>query len=192
MIDLFDAAWEVHTFLTTHQVPYVFIGGLAVQYWGEPRFTHDVDATVAVPVEKADNFVHLVTSHFASRVKEPVSFAQKTRMVLVTASNGCQVDISMSLPGYEDHVMARAVEVELEPGKPVRLCSAEDLIIHKAIARRPRDIQDIEGVVYRQANRLDTAHVRYWLNEFANLLADPDLLAHFERAWHKLQSHRNG
>jgi len=36
MIDLFDAAWEAHTFLTTHQVLYVFIGGLAVQYWGEP------------------------------------------------------------------------------------------------------------------------------------------------------------
>ena len=86
----------------------------------------------------------------------------------------------------------RAVEVELEPGKPVRLCSAEDLIIHKAVARCPRDVKDIEGVVYRQADRLDTSYIRPWLNEFASLLADPDLLAPFERAWHKLQSHRNG
>ena len=27
MIDLFEAAWEIHAFLTAHQVPYVFIGG---------------------------------------------------------------------------------------------------------------------------------------------------------------------
>lgn len=76
MIDLFDAAWEVHIFLTTHQVLYVFIGGLAVQYWGEPRFTHDLDLTVAVPVEEADDFVHLVTDHFLPR-QRPNGLRQK-------------------------------------------------------------------------------------------------------------------
>ncbi len=191
MINLFDAAWEVHTFLTTHQVPYVFIGGLAVQYWGEPRFTHDLDLTVAMPAEEVDDFVHMVTDFLSSRVDDPMSFAQRTRMVLVKASNGCQVDISLALPGYEDHVMARAVEIELEPQKSVQFCSAEDLIIHKAIAKRPRDIQDIEGIVYRQQDRLDVDYIRLWLNEFANLLADPDLLTPFEKAWRKLKSSGN-
>jgi len=40
------------------------------------------------------------------------------------STNGCQVDISMGLPGYEDHVMERAIDYELEAGKQVRLCSA--------------------------------------------------------------------
>lgn len=42
----------------------------------------------------------------------------------------------MGLPGYEDEVMRRAVEFELEPGKAIQVRSAEDLIIHKAIAGR--------------------------------------------------------
>jgi hypothetical protein len=74
----------------------------------------------------------------------------------------------------------------------VRFCSAEDLIIHKAVARRTRDVQDIAGVTYRQADRLDTSYIRFWLNEFAGLLADPDLLVPFERAWRRLESHQDG
>jgi hypothetical protein len=185
MIDLFDAAGEVHRFLIANQVPYVFIGGLAVQYWGEPRFTQDLGLTVAVPVEETEDFVRLVIGHFASRVKDPMAFVKRTRMLLVTASNGCPIDISLGLPGYEDQVIARAVEVEIEPAKSVRLCSAEDLIIHKAIAGRP-----IEGVVYRQGGQLDTTYISSWLNEFANLLADSDVLARFEEVWHRFQSHR--
>jgi len=45
MIDPLEAAWEIHCFMTSHQIPYAIIGGLAVQYWGEPRLTGDVDIT---------------------------------------------------------------------------------------------------------------------------------------------------
>jgi hypothetical protein len=61
-----------------------------------------------------------------------------------------EVDISLALPGYEDELFRRAVDFEVEPGKSIRLCSAEDLVIHKAVAGRPQDVMDIEGVVLRQ------------------------------------------
>jgi len=66
------------------------------------------------------------------------------------ASNGYPLDISMGLPGYEDEVMRRAALLEIAPDKSVYICSAEDLIIHKAIAGRPQDLRDIEGIVLRQ------------------------------------------
>jgi hypothetical protein len=34
-----SAAWEMHCFFDHLEVQYVIIGGLAVQHWGEPRFT---------------------------------------------------------------------------------------------------------------------------------------------------------
>jgi len=76
------------------------------------------------------------------------------------------------------------VDYEIEPGKTIRLCSAEDLIIHKAVAGRPQDISDVQGVVYRQGDKLNTAYIRQWLNEFADALADPEIVERFERAWH--------
>jgi len=108
VIPLLEAAWELHQFLTDHGIPYAIIGGLAVQYWGQPRLTVDVDLTVAAPLEDITGFVQMIVERFGSRVADPVSFAHRTRMILVRASNGCDVDISLSLPGYEDEVMSQA------------------------------------------------------------------------------------
>jgi hypothetical protein len=183
-----EAAWEVHTFFSELGVPYAIIGGMAVQRWGEPRFTQDVDVTVAAPLDDLEGFVRAIVARFTSRVEDAVTFARRTRVVLVRASNNCGVDISLALPGYEDQVMRRAVDYELEPGKVVRMCSAEDLIIHKAVAGRPRDVKDIEGIVYRQRDALDVAYIRLWLSEFADVLENPELLERFETPWRKIQS----
>lgn len=180
------AVWEVHEFLSKNNVPYAVIGGMAVQHWGEPRFTQDVDLTVVAPLDDPDSFIRSIVTQFPSRVEDPVGFARRNRVVLVRASNNCNVDISLSLPGYEDEVMRRAVAYELEPGKVIRLCSAEDLIIHKAVAGRPQDVRDIEGVVYRQRDALDITYIRFWLRSFGELLARPDILDSFERPLKKI------
>lgn len=137
MIPPLEAAWEVHGVLTKLGFPYVLIGGLAVQYWGEPRLTVDADATVSAPLNDPEGFARTLIERFPSRIDDPIAFVRKSRMVLIKASNGCPVDISLALPGYEDKIMRRAVDYELEPGKVIRLCSAEDLIIHKTVANRP-------------------------------------------------------
>lgn len=178
-----EAAWEVHTFLSGRGISYVIIGGMAVQRWGEPRFTLDVDMTVAAPLDDQDSLVRTIVERFPSRIEDPIAFARQSRVVLVRASNGCPVDLSLALPGYEEEVMRRAVDYELEPGKVVRLCSAEDLIIHKAVAGRPQDLRDIEGVVYRQRHALDAGSIRRWLAEFASILEAQDLPERFERPW---------
>lgn len=181
-----EAAWELHVFLSAFGVPYVIIGGMAVQRWGEPRFTLDVDVTVAAPPDDPERLVRALVERFSSRIEDPIAFARQSRVVLVRASNGCPVDISLALPGYEDEVMRRAVDYELEPGKGVKLCSAEDLIIHKAVAGRPQDLRDIEGVVARQREALDVAYIRRWLTEFAAILEAPELLERFDQTWRRI------
>ena len=180
----YEAAWEIHQFLTKRGLAYAIIGGMAVQKWSDPRFTRDVDLAVAAPLTTGSApLVRLITGHFPSRSADPVDFAGKTRMVLITASNGVEVDISLALPGYEDQLFARAVDYEIEPGKAIRLCSAEDLIIHKCVAGRPQDISDIQGVVDRQGKKLDAAYIRRWLKDFSDVLANGDILERFETAW---------
>ena len=48
MIPYEEAAWEVHQVLEDLGIPYAIIGGIAVQYWGEARFTQDT--TLIVPI----------------------------------------------------------------------------------------------------------------------------------------------
>lgn len=189
MNDQEAAAWEIHQFFQSLELPYAVIGGLAVQWWGEPRVTKDVDLTVVAPLDQPSSvFVQQVLNRFPARVENALDIARRSRVILISASNGCPADISMGLPGYEDEVMRRAVEFELEPGKTVRVCSAEDLIIHKAIAGRPQDVRDVEGIVYRQRDGLDVAIIRRWLQAFAELLDNPEIVEHFERPWHRIHS----
>ena len=180
------AAWEIHLFLADLGIHYAIIGGMAVQQWGEPRFTQDVDLTVAAPLDAPEQFIGVVLKRFAARLPDAAAFARRNRVILIRASNGCPVDISLGLPGYEDEVVRRTVDHELEPGKAIRLCSAEDLIIHKAVAGRPQDVRDIESILYRQQGALDVTYLRRWLGDFADLLANPEVLARFERPWRRL------
>jgi len=180
------AAWEVHNFLQSLNVPYAIIGGMAVQFWGEPRMTQDVDLTVAAPLDDPGTFIRQIVERFEARLDDAVDFARRNRVILVRTSNGCPVDISMGLPGYEDEVMDRTTNFALETGKSVRICSAEDLIIHKAVAGRPQDIRDIESIVYRQNSTLDEAYIRRWLQVFAEILSNPEITTHFEIPWRRL------
>jgi hypothetical protein len=72
------------------------------------------------------------------------------------------------------------------PDISLRTCSAEDLIVFKAFADRPKDWMDIEGVIIRQSARLDWSYVREQLAPLAELKDAPDLLAKLERMRERL------
>lgn len=189
MNDLFDAAWEIHQFLSRHKIAYAIIGGFAVQQWGAPRLTVDVDLTVFTPIEQEpDELVRLIHTQFPRRVSDPYDLARRARLIVTQASNGRSIDISFAIPGYWDEMLERITDFELEAGKVVRVCSAEDLIIHKCIAGRPQDLKDIIGVIARQGKDLDAAYIRKWLKLFVQTLAESKVLERFENAWKKARA----
>lgn len=93
---------------------------------GEPRFTKDLDLTVLAPIESFSDTVEQLLARLQPRISNALELAQRGRVLLVQTSTGYPVDVSFGLPGYEDEVIGRSVEVELSPGKRVRFCSPED------------------------------------------------------------------
>jgi len=182
-----DAAAEIAAYLDDVAAPYVIIGGAAVQYWGEPRTTRDVDIMVMVSPERVDEFLKDAVLRFPPRISDAVEFAQENRVLLIRASDGTPLDVSIGLPGYEEEVIRRAVEVSFA-GRPVRVASAEDLIIHKCLAGRPRDMEDVERVLVHQKLKLDLDYVRRWLSDFAPAVEDHDVLSVFEQAVEKARA----
>lgn len=179
-----EAALALHEFFSERlKLKYAVIGGIALQFWGEPRFTHDLDVTVQDKLDLAE-LVTLATRTFPSRVADPHAFARDTRMLLLTVAD-VDVDIAVALRGYEDSLFARARSIELEPGKRISICSAEDLIIHKALSGRPQDLADVQSIIQRQGSKLDVRYVRRWLREFSRGLDDPVILERFRQIWAK-------
>jgi len=179
----FETAWQLDRFFTGRGIPYIIIGGFAVQRWGQPRFTRDVDVTILLPPGGEAATLREIVAAFPARVKDPVDFALEHRVLPLTVPGGSEADVSLGLPGYEEEVIARGVAHDLGGGRNVRLCSAEDLVIHKSLAGRAQDVLDIEGIVARQGNALDLAYVRRWPTELARVSDDPGVTVRFERAW---------
>ncbi|BDG59797.1 nucleotidyltransferase [Caldinitratiruptor microaerophilus] len=181
------AALEIASYLEARGVPYVIIGGLAVQHWGEPRATRDVDVTVMVSAESVDAFLEEVTRRFRPRIADAVDFARRSRVLLLQSSEGVPIDLSLGVPGYEEEVMRRAVTVTWPGGKSIRLVGCEDLIIHKCVAGRARDLEDVRSILRRQQGRVDLEYIRLWLKEFAELVPEHDVLRAFEDSLSSLE-----
>ena len=94
----------------------------------------------------------------------------------------------LGLPGYAHEVVRRAVRYELEPGKAVRVASAEDTVIYSALAGGRRELRDLERVVYRQRDTLDVTYIRRWLRDSAVALDAPDMMDRFEQPWKWIHS----
>ncbi len=141
-----------------------------------------------VPMESVDTFLQQAALRFQTRLPDAVDFARRSRVLLLQAGNGVPVDVSLGIPGYEEEVMGRAVTVEWPGGKTVRIIGCEDLIIHKCVAGRPRDLEDVRGILQRQQGRVDIPYIRRWLQEFAALVPEHDVAGHFEEALASLRT----
>lgn len=183
MNEQFETAWQLHLFLTARHIPYAIIGGIAVQRWGAPRLTRDVDLTILLPPGREEPILTEIAEAFPPRIKDAVGFALQHRVLPVEVPGGSEADLSLGLPGYEEHVIARTVPYDLGEGRVVRLCSAEDLIIHKALAGRPHDVLDIEGIIVRQGSAIDLRYIRSWIEELSRVADDPEVLRRFDRIW---------
>jgi predicted nucleotidyltransferase len=146
-------------------VPYMIIGGQAVLLYGEPRLTQDVDVTLGVAPDRLTDVLGVVEALGLRPLVEPEPFVAETLVLPCEEDEtGLRVDLVFSLPGYERTAIERANAVEVG-GAEVRFASVEDLLIHKLVAGRPRDLEDVRGVLLRQPGA-DLGYVRQWLGEF--------------------------
>ncbi len=74
-------------------------------------------------------------------------------------------------------------------GLRVRLPRVEDLLVMKAVARRPKDLQDIDGLLAAHPEA-DVAAVRQWVSEFAAAMSMSDMLEDFDKLVARSQSKR--
>ena len=66
MNEVIRAAADLQSVCESHAWRFCFIGGLAVQRWGEPRETVDVDLTLLTGFTGEDRFVQTASKRGAS------------------------------------------------------------------------------------------------------------------------------
>jgi hypothetical protein len=182
MRDLVRAAAGVQKFLDRKRWKYCFIGGLAVQKWGQARITQDIDLTVFTGIGGEELFIDGLLDEFPARIPAARAFALRNRVLLLSTADGIALDISCGAFPFEESAIRRARKISVVAGTRLKLCTAEDLIVYKAFANRPIDWLDIEGIIAKQRrSRLDWTYITGHLKVLAELKDEPEILAKIKK-----------
>ena len=131
-------------------LPYMIFGGQAVLIYGEPRLTRDIDITLGIEPHQAKPVLQLIEQlGLKIRIDNVEEFLAQTFVLpVLDPDSKFFIDFVFSLTPFERQAIARSRIVEID-GVPVRYISLEDLIVTKIIAGRPRDLEDVKGVILK-------------------------------------------
>jgi predicted nucleotidyltransferase len=172
---LSDPLESLHNLLVRFHERGVIIGGVATGFLGRPRFTEDIDAMVIFPTEQIPLFLSEAAKEgIQPRITDVEDFARRNRILLLKhVSSDTPIDISIGILLFEEETVERSKVYNFD-GLKLRLPTPEDLIVMKAVAHRPKDLEDIRSIVEKQ-KKLDKVRIEFWVKNFAEILELPDL-----------------
>ena len=139
------------------KIKYLVVGGLAVNFYGIPRMTYDIDILLSLDDENVHAFLGLMKkwdfkpkapvnmTDFADQVKRKDWIANKNMKAFnfVNPQWGVsEIDIILDSPISYEKAITNVKDVDLK-GVLVPTISIKDLIKMKQISNRQQDISDI-------------------------------------------------
>lgn len=143
-------------YLNGTDIDYVFVGGIAVIVYGNPRTTVDLDLIVQMDEEDIDDFASYLRkegflcdpSDMKDAFRERTHFSAEEKGLL----------FRLYIKGVYDPGAKRTLrnkrKVEYD-GIKMYVASPEDTISHKLLFGGEQDIEDAESIYVRQDDKLD-------------------------------------
>lgn len=170
-------------------IPGMIIGGVAASIHGQARATEDVDATVLLDERHLNRFVKLAAVEgLYPRISDAITFARRNAVLLLEHSeSGVSVDIALGRLAFERYAVEHATFFKIDD-LIVPVVAPEDLIVMKAIAHRPQDLQDIRVIVSSNP-KLNVARIRREVCGMAIALDMPELWTDIAELFQRSRSH---
>jgi hypothetical protein len=178
---LFGTAAELNCLLSERCWRYCFIGGIALQRWGQPRLTNDIDITILTGFGQEAHYVDELLKLYNGRMPDAREFALTNRVLLLITNDGIPIDVALGGIAFEEKLVSRASIYEFLPGLTLPTCSAEDLIVLKSFADRARDWADVETVIIRQRKQLDWEYISEQLRPLCQAKESLEIIGQLER-----------
>ncbi|MDR3690719.1 MAG: hypothetical protein P4L46_15180 [Fimbriimonas sp.] len=158
-------------------IEFAIVGGVAVGLVSTPRFTADVDAVLLDLDDRLEWFVaELLKAGYESRAMDPIGLARRTRVLTMRDESGVGIDLMLGLLPFDTDLVSNAVLATLSDASTVPVASPGHLVVMKAVAWRPRDLDDIREIV--SVNPwVDWDAVVATFAEYAQLLEVPERVA---------------
>lgn len=157
------------TALERLRMPYFVTGSVATVYYGEPRFTNDVDVVVALPLQGVPRFCRAFPQpeFYLSEdaVREAVEHHGQFNIIHPTSGLKIDVMIPSDTP-FNESRFARVNRVKPSEDYDAWFAAVEDVILKKLEYYREggseKHIRDIAGVLKISGDRVDFTYIASW------------------------------
>ncbi len=162
---------------------YLF-GAQAVVLYGVPRATADLDVTVEADPRSFETLRSaLATEGICPRIAHADELLARSRVLLLEhRPTGVPIDLVFAGPGLEAEFLGHARRLEVANGQTVWVIAPTDLVVAKILAGRPKDLEDVRGIVATCRDDLDIERARSFLRLLEQALDRSDLVSELDRA----------
>jgi hypothetical protein len=171
-----DALRALSSALDAAKGSWMVIGGIAVIARGVRRMTTDIDVVLRGDVIKTSKLLRVLARHAVRpRIDEAEAFAEKNLVLLLRhVPSGVDLDLSLGWTEFEREAIASSTHTPYGRAS-YPMARAEDLVVFKALAARPKDIEDAAALILMHPT-VDLGRVRRRLAELADLAQEPALV----------------
>lgn len=160
MTDFQKVLKSIENTCVKNNISYILIGGFANILHGSVRTTRDIDVVVFVKYDEMERVVTAFKKEFCGRVENQLQFLKKYFVLPLTHfSTKIEVDLSLGFSEFEKNALARSKKIKFQDVE-INVCSVEDLILFKLVAARPRDLLDVQELMYRYRGKLDVKYLK--------------------------------
>lgn len=178
---LWQSAVALESFLRSQGFLHCFIGGVALQRWGEPRTTRDLDITLLSGFGNEGPVIDAILREFDARIDDAASFAKLNRILLVEDERHTPIDVSLGAMPFEERTIERSSSFKGPGDGRITTCSAEDLVVHKAFADRDQDWIDVRSILVRFGDTIDKDLIWNEITPLAELKESPQILTRLKQ-----------
>jgi hypothetical protein len=162
-----DILVEVLSHLDGSGIPYMIMGGFAVRSMGVPRPTYDADITLSVAEEKLAELLRtlyregfVVPDEFIKGFRDTLHGMEKVKVQRFEQGHLWDVDLFLVTTAYQLAAFGRRLHVRFL-GEDRWMITPEDLVLHKLLANRRKDLLDVEEVL-KIHRAVDREYLRTW------------------------------
>jgi hypothetical protein len=157
-------------------LPYFVTGSVAASYFGEPRFTNDIDIVCALPARSVEGFCGAFPEpdFYVSPEAAQEAVAHCGQFNILHPASGLKVDILIPAETpFNNSRFARATRVHPAQDYLAAFASPEDVIIKKMEYYREggsdKHLRDIAGMLKISGQRVDRAYIADWATRLGML-----------------------
>lgn len=120
--------------LETMGIPYMITGSQASAYYGEPRFTRDIDIVADIDPEQVEDFITYFPSNefYCDREMIEAEIRRRGQFNIIHSASGLKIDIILTkTTPFSQTEFARRNRSAIFPDQNMYFASPEDVIIKK-------------------------------------------------------------